>query len=82
MRKFKMLLNIFVDPMRFSGDAVAGLWQKGSGSGAQGDEARRGAAGCDLGLWSLARWEGVGGETKIQGGRGGGKTAGPSHNGV
>lgn len=41
---------------------------KRSGGGARGDEARRGAAGCASGLWSLAPWEGVGGETMIQGG--------------
>ena len=91
MRKFKKLLNIFVESMRFSGGAVAGLWQrgaaadraaKGSGGGTRGDEVRRAAAGCGSARWSLAPWEGVGGETKIHGGRGGGKTAGPSHNGV
>ena len=72
-----MLLNIFVESMRFSGYAVAELWQraaaagraaKGSGGVARGDEVRRGAAGCGSARWSLAPWEGVGGEPMIQGG--------------
>jgi len=54
--------------MRFSGGAVAGLWQKGSGGRARGDEVRRAAAGGRSPPRSLAPWEGVGGETKIQGG--------------
>ena len=48
--------------------AAAGRAAKSSGGGARGDEVRRAAAGGRSPLWSLAPWEGVGGETKIQGG--------------